>query len=190
MPNGHQHTRAVYIVSHICGASCLPSVTNTLVPYLSVLMYTLPRDHGVSPTHSCRIMWHICMVPRVHGASQTQSCCIKCIRSKQFQSIPISCNWLWPIHLTHLILRHHQIQMERPRWHFCKHPHYLIILISFELFVTITLPPLSCQGIEIIPYIERFLEWIETHSLGGKLQSQKVLQRACSLSILHYLSTR
>jgi hypothetical protein len=41
---------------------------------------------------------------------------------------------------------------------FCKHPHYLIRLISFELFVTITLPPLSRQGIEIIPYIKRFLE--------------------------------
>jgi hypothetical protein len=33
---------------------------------------------------------------------------------------------------------------------FCKHPHYLIRLISFELFVTITL---SRQGIEIILYI-------------------------------------
>jgi hypothetical protein len=117
-------------------------------------MYTLPRDHGVSPTHSC---------------------CIKCIRFKQFQSISISCNWLRPIHLTHLISRHHLTQMKRPRWHFCKHPHYLISLISFEIFVTITLPPLFRQGIEIIPYIKRFLEWIETLSLGGKLQNQKVL---------------
>jgi hypothetical protein len=41
---------------------------------------------------------------------------------------------------------------------FCKHPLYLIILISFKLFVTIALPPLSRQGIEIIPYIKRFLE--------------------------------
>jgi hypothetical protein len=41
---------------------------------------------------------------------------------------------------------------------FFKHPHYLIRLISLELFVTITLPPLSRQGIEIIPYIKRFLE--------------------------------
>jgi hypothetical protein len=41
---------------------------------------------------------------------------------------------------------------------FCKHHHYLIRLISFELFVTITLPPLSRQGIETIPYIKRFLE--------------------------------
>jgi hypothetical protein len=133
MPNGHQHTRAVYIVSHICGALCLPSVTDTLVTYISFLMYTLPRDHGVLPTHSCRIMCLICMVPRVHGASQTHSCCIKCIRFKQFQSIPISMT-------------------------FCKHHHYIIILISFELFVTITLPPFSRQGIEIIPYIKRFLE--------------------------------
>jgi hypothetical protein len=60
MPNGLQHTRAVYIVSHICGASCLPSVTNTLVPYTSVLMYTLPRDHGASPTHSCHIQRFSC----------------------------------------------------------------------------------------------------------------------------------
>jgi hypothetical protein len=56
MPNGHQHTRAVYIVSHISGASCQPSATNTLVTYISVLIYTLPRDHGVSPTHSCCII--------------------------------------------------------------------------------------------------------------------------------------
>jgi hypothetical protein len=165
----------VPVMCQVSHASCLPSVTNTLVPYISVLMYTLPRDHGVSPTHSCRIMWLICIVPRVHGASQTHSCCIKCIRFKQFQSIPISCNWLRPIHMTHLILRHHQIQMESPRWHFCKHPHYLIRLISFELFVTITLPPLSCQWIEIIPYIKRFFEWIETLSLGGKLQIQNLL---------------
>jgi hypothetical protein len=41
---------------------------------------------------------------------------------------------------------------------FSKHPHYLIRLISFELFVTITLPPLSRQGIEVIPYLKRFLE--------------------------------
>jgi hypothetical protein len=41
---------------------------------------------------------------------------------------------------------------------FCKHPHYLTRLICFELFVTITLPPLSCQGIKIISYIKRFLE--------------------------------
>jgi hypothetical protein len=41
---------------------------------------------------------------------------------------------------------------------FCKHPHYLIRLISFELFAIISLPPLSRHGIEIIPYIERFLE--------------------------------
>jgi hypothetical protein len=34
---------------------------------------------------------------------------------------------------------------------FCKHPHYLIRLISFELCVVIVLPPLSRQGIEIIP---------------------------------------
>jgi hypothetical protein len=163
MPNGHQHTRAVYIVSHICGASCLPSVTNTLETYISVLMYTLPRDHGVSPTHSCRIMCLICMVPRVHGVSPTHSCCIKCIRIKQFQSIPISCNWLRPLHQAQSISRHHLIQMKRPRWHFWKHPHYLIILISFELFVIITLAPLSRQGIEIIPYMKRFLEWIETH---------------------------
>jgi hypothetical protein len=79
-----QHTRAVYIVSHICCASCITSVTNTLVPYTSVL---------------------ICMVPLVPGASQTHSCHIKCIRLKQFQSIPISCNWLRLIHLTHLISR-------------------------------------------------------------------------------------
>jgi hypothetical protein len=37
-------------------------------------------------------------------------------------------------------------------------PHYLICLISFEIFIIITLPPLSRQGIEIIPYIKRFLE--------------------------------
>jgi hypothetical protein len=41
---------------------------------------------------------------------------------------------------------------------FCKDPHYLIRLISFELFVIIYSPPLSRQGIEIIPYIKRFLE--------------------------------
>jgi hypothetical protein len=41
---------------------------------------------------------------------------------------------------------------------FCKYPHYLIRVISFELFVIITLPPLSRQGIEIIPYISCFLE--------------------------------
>jgi hypothetical protein len=41
---------------------------------------------------------------------------------------------------------------------FCKHPHYLIRLISFELFVTITLRRLARQGIEIGPYIKRFLE--------------------------------
>jgi hypothetical protein len=58
---------------------------------------------------------------------------------------------------------------------FCKHPHYLIRLMCFELYVPITLPPLSRQWIEIIPYIKRFLKWIETHSLGVKLQSQNVL---------------
>ena len=140
------------------------------------LICIVPRVHGVSPTHSCRIMCLIYIVPRVHGVSPTHSCCIRCISFQQFQSVPISCNWLRPIHLTHLISRHHLIQMKRPRWHFCKHPHYLIRLLSFELFVITTLPPLSRQGIEIIPYIKRFLEWIETHSLGGKLQSQKVLQ--------------
>jgi hypothetical protein len=181
----------------VSGESCL-TVTNTLVPYILSLIYAVPRVYRLSPTHSCHIYRFSCircLVTTVcHQHTRVVSCdsYVWCIVStvhpkhtrvvlsvsgfKQFQSIPISCNWLRPIHLTHLILRHHQIQMERPRWHFCKHPHYLIRLISFELFVTITLPPLSRQGIEIIPYIKRFLEWIETLSLGGKLQSQKVLQ--------------
>jgi hypothetical protein len=191
MGNGHIRPHEV------SGESCL-TVTNTLVPYILSLIYAVPRVYRLSPTHSCHIhrfscirclvttvrhqhtrvvscvsyVW--CLVSTVHH--QTHSCFIKCIRIKQFQSILISCNWLRPIHLTHLILRHHLTPMKRPRWHFCKHPHYFIRLISFELFVTITLPPLSRQGIEIIPYIKRFLEWIETLSLGGKLQSQKVLQ--------------
>jgi hypothetical protein len=68
MPNGHQHTRAVYIVSHICGASCLQSVTNTLVSFISVLIYALPRDHGVSPT-----LWYLDLT--VRGVSDGQRDC-------------------------------------------------------------------------------------------------------------------
>jgi hypothetical protein len=139
-------------------------------------MCTLLRDHGVSPTHSCRIMCLICMVPRVHSASPTHSCCFKCIRLKQFQSVPISCNWLRPIHLTHLNIASPPNSNGASSLSFFNHPHYLIRLISFELFVIITLPPLSCQGIKIILYIRIFLEWIETRSLGGKLQSQNVVQ--------------
>jgi hypothetical protein len=51
----HQHTRAIYC-SHIYGASCLPPVTNTLVPYI-VLIYTVPRVYRLSPTHSCHILF-------------------------------------------------------------------------------------------------------------------------------------
>jgi hypothetical protein len=161
MPNGHQHTRAVYIVSHICGASCLPSVTNTIVTYTSVLMYTLPRDHGVPTTHSSPTMCLKCMVPRVHGVSPTHSCCIKCISFKQFQSVPISSNQL---QLTAtdtpnaFNIASPPDSNEASSLTFCKHPHYLIRFISFDLFVIFILPPLSRQGPEIIPYVKRFLE--------------------------------
>jgi hypothetical protein len=155
MPNGHQHTRAVYIVSHICGASCLPSVTNTLVTYISVLMYTFPRVHGVSPTHSCRIMCLICMAPRVHGASPTHSCCVKFISFKRFQSVPISSNQ-WQLIATDtpntFNIALPPDSNEASSLTFCKNPHYLIRLISFELFLIITLPPLSRQATKIIPY--------------------------------------
>jgi hypothetical protein len=75
-------------------SECIPSASNLLVPYISVLMYTLPRDHGVSPTHSCSIMCLTCVVPRVHGVSPTHLCCIKCISYKQFQTVPNSSNQL------------------------------------------------------------------------------------------------
>jgi hypothetical protein len=149
-----EDTRAIYIGSYVYVASCSRCVTNTLVSYLVSHMYGASCPRCIPNTLVWYYVYQVQTVP---------------INSNQLQLIatdtPNTFNIASPPESN-----------EASSLTFCKHPHYLIRLIGFELFVTITLPPLSRRGIEIIPYKKRFLEWIETHSLGGKLQSQKVLQ--------------
>jgi hypothetical protein len=150
----HQHTRAIYIASHVYVASWPLRVTNTLVSYHVSHMYGASWPRCIAKTLVLYYVYQVQTVP---------------INSNQLQLIatdtPNTFNIASP-----------PGSNEASSLIFFKHPHYLIRLICFELFVTIALPPLSRQGTEIIPYIKRFLEWIETHSLGGKLQSQNVLQ--------------
>jgi hypothetical protein len=138
MCNGHIRPRDV------SGESCL-TVTNTLVPYILSLIYAVPRVHRLSPTHSCRIYclsYMRCLVSTVcHQHTSANSNQLQLIATDTPNTFYIASP---------------PDSNEASSLTFCKHPHYLIRLISFELFVTITLPPLSRQGIEIIPYIKRF----------------------------------
>jgi hypothetical protein len=129
MSNGHQHTRAVYIVSHICGASCRPSVTNTLVPYIyrfsciRCLVTTVCHQH--TRVVSCvSYVWYLVstMYPQhtrvalsvsgSNSSNQFQSIPISSNSSNQFQSGATDCDRYTK---THLITRHHLIQIKRPR---------------------------------------------------------------------------
>jgi hypothetical protein len=172
MGNGHTRPRDV------SGESCL-TFTNTLVPYILSLIYTGPRVHRLSPTHSChiyRLSCIRCLVTTVcHRHTRVVSCvsyvwCLvstvypqhtRVVLSVSGSTVPINSNQFQLIATdtpNTFNIASPPDSNEASSLTFCKHPHYLIRLISFELFVMITFPPLSRQGIEIIPYIKRFLE--------------------------------
>jgi hypothetical protein len=172
MGNGHIRPRRV------SGESCL-TVTDTLVPYILSLIYAVPRVYRLSPTHSCHIHRFSCircLVTTVrHQHTRVVSCVsyVWCLVSTvhpkhtllyyvyQVQTVPINSNQLQLIATVTpntFNIASPPDSNEASSLTFCKHPLYLIRLISFELFVIITLAPLSRKGIEIIPYIKRFLE--------------------------------
>jgi hypothetical protein len=162
----------------VSGESCL-TVTNTLVPYILSLIYAVPRVYLLSPTHSCHIHRFSCircLVTTVcHQHTRVVSCdsYIWCLLSTVH---PKHTRVVLSLSVSNSSNHSNQLQLIAPdtpntfniasppdsneasSLTFCKHPHYLIRLISFELFVIITFPPLSRQVIEIIPYIKRFLE--------------------------------
>jgi hypothetical protein len=112
-------------------------------------MYEVPHVYRLSPTHS----WHIyrfscirCLVYTVYPQHTRVVLSVSGSNSSnQFQLIatdtPNPFNIASP-----------SDSNEASSLTFCRHPHYLSRLICFELFVIITLSPLSRQGIEIIPY--------------------------------------
>jgi hypothetical protein len=182
----------------------MPKVSNTLVPYILSLIYAVPRVYRLAPTH----LWHTyrfscirCLVTTVcHQHIRVVSCvsyvwCLvstvypqhtRVVLSVSASNSPISCNQLQLIAAdtpNTFNIASPPDSNEAFSLTFCKHRHYLIWLTSFELSVTITLPPSSRQGIEIIPYIKRFLQWIEAHSLGGELQSKSVLHVAPPMTV-------
>jgi hypothetical protein len=177
----------------VSGESCR-TVTNTLVPYILSLIYAVPRVYRLSPTQSCHIYRFSCIRCLVTTVCHQHTRFVSCVSyvwclvstvypqhtrvllsvsgsksSNQFQSVATDCDQ----YTKSFNIASPPDSNGASLLKVCKHPHYLIRLIGFELLVIISLLRLSRDGIEIIPCIKRFLEWIETPSLGGKLCSTK-----------------
>jgi hypothetical protein len=99
MPNGRQHTRAVFALFLISVLLCVYRLSPAHSIRIVYLMRMMPRDHGVSPAHSIRIVFLMRMMPRDRcvvflmrmvpgdrGVLLTHSCCTKCISSTQFRN--------------------------------------------------------------------------------------------------------
>jgi hypothetical protein len=78
MPNGRQHTRAVFTLFLISVLLCVYRLSPAHSIRIVFLMRMMPRDRG--------IVFLMRMVPGDRSVLLTHSCCTKCISSTQFRN--------------------------------------------------------------------------------------------------------